>query len=237
VVPCFNEAARLDIKEFVQFVEDRKDIFLLLVDDGSTDTTKSLLQSLVGERMHVLALAVNGGKAEAVRQGILWCLNNLDSQYVGFWDADLATPFCELKRFESVLDDLPDVQIVTGARIKLVGRNITRKWYRHYLGRVFATCVSIAINLAVYDTQCGAKLFRKTALVKEIFDRPFAARWIFDVEILARLMTKRDPVSSIFELPLMRWEDIAGSRLKGRDFLVAIADLVRIFALSKLGRI
>ena len=122
-----------------------------------------------------------------------------------------------------------------GSRVALLGRQIRRSGVRHFLGRAFATAASIVLRLPVYDTQCGAKLFRATPAMAELFSRPFRARWIFDVEILARMIaaaaaTAQSSVNeSIYEYPLERWQDVSGSRLKSHDFLVAAIDLAAIY--------
>lgn len=235
VVPCYNEAARLDPDAFVAFADAHPDVTFLLVDDGSTDTTRQVHAATAARapgRITTLALDANGGKAEAVRRGVLRALDD-GAPAVGFWDADLATPLALIPEFVRVLDERPDVEIVLGSRVRLLGRRIERDPRRHYFGRVAATAVSRMLGLAVYDTQCGAKLFRTTPRLRELFAEPFATRWVFDVEILARWMIATGhrgeaAEQAIVELPLPEWRDVRGSKLKWTDFVRAPLELWRI---------
>ena len=228
VVPCFDEERRLNTAAF----EAYHDADFYFVNDGSRDGTLAVLQSLAAtdpSRLHVLDLAKNGGKAEAVRLGMLAAIGQAD--YVGFWDADLATPLEELQRFVEVLDNRDGVQMVFGARVRLLGRQIGRRASRHYFGRIGATLISASLGLAVYDTQCGAKLFRSSELLREIFAKPFLSRWIFDVEIIARLVQHvghAEAVRALYELPLLVWHDVDGSKVKGRDYFRGLRDLWKI---------
>lgn len=226
VVPCFNEAARLDLARFHAFAAHRPDVRFLFVDDGSTDGTLRRLQALIAEdpaRFGVLRMPENRGKAEAVRRGMLHALAG-PSTYAGFWDADLATPLEEIPAFVGALEDNPAVSVVLGSRVRLLGRSVERRTLRHYLGRVFATAASLTLGLPVYDTQCGAKLFRNVPAVRSLFAEPFTSRWIFDVELLARVVSQAraggpSAHETVLELPLRRWRDVAGSKLRTSDFL------------------
>lgn len=232
VIPCFNEAGRLDVGTIRGFLGDEKDVDLVLVDDGSSDATGDRLTEIqegFEDRVDVLTLPANVGKAEAVRQGILRGLER-EPRSVGFWDADLATPLPAVVALREVLRERPDAEMVFGARVNLLGREIQRNPWRHYLGRIFATAVSVLLGLPIYDTQCGAKIFRVTPDLPALFAEPFETRWLFDVEILARFIQRRGSAAgaAIVEYPLERWVDMAGSKVRSRDFLSAIAGLFRI---------
>jgi dolichyl-phosphate beta-glucosyltransferase len=153
VVPCYNEEKRLDAGVLRGATLPGHDLELVLVDDGSRDGTRAVLESIARDRpgTHVLALEKNSGKAEAVRRGVLDALGR-EPDAVGFWDADLATPLSELPAFVDVLEEHPHVDIVIGSRVKLMGRVIERQTWRHYAGRLFATAASVALDLPVYDT-------------------------------------------------------------------------------------
>jgi dolichyl-phosphate beta-glucosyltransferase len=236
VIPCYDEAARLPRETFRRFASERPDVRLLFVDDGSRDGTLRLLQTLGKEQpgVSVLALPKNAGKAEAVRQG---CLLGFaaSTQYIGYWDADLATPLEAVDDFLAILNRRPKVEIVFGARVKLLGTSIRRSPLRHYLGRVFATAASLALGLGVYDTQCGAKLFRASQAMWLALRRPFLTRWLFDIEILARLIREARSASLppieelVHELPLSEWCEMPGSKVKPSDFPRAFLELIRIY--------
>ena len=233
VVPCFNEAARLQTDAFREFVAKSPYCEFLFVDDGSQDETRSILEGLEqsnGDRFKVLRLDQNQGKAEAVRQGLIKASQG-SAVYVGFWDADLATPLDAIPEFLDVFQERPDLQAVVGSRVKLLGRKIDRTAFRHYAGRVFATFASLVLGIPIYDTQCGAKLFRADAALREVVSKRFRTTWIFDVELIARYghaVRELSLEDMIYELPLRRWADIAGSKLKLRDFFKAVLELNRV---------
>jgi glycosyltransferase involved in cell wall biosynthesis len=233
VVPCFNEAERLNAAAFSAFAHDHEELCFWFVDDGSRDATPVVLESLcraLPARLGFVSLPENVGKAEAVRLGVGRAFAE-GYDFVGYWDADLATPLEEISRFIEVLRQRESCFLVLGSRVQLLGREIERKLSRHYLGRVFATVAAAALGLSIYDTQCGAKLFRNTPTVRRAFEEPFVSRWIFDVELLARILQELGSERTrehIVELPLMRWIDVAGSKLTRADFLRAARELYAI---------
>jgi dolichyl-phosphate beta-glucosyltransferase len=218
VVPCFDEAHRLDADGLAELAEVADHV--VFVDDGSTDATAERLDELVArhpDRFELLRRAHNAGKAEAVRHGLLHLITRHD--VVGYFDADLATPVPELARLAAVLADQPDCQAVLASRVALLGHRVERHAGRHYLGRVYATAASLVLGIPVYDTQCGAKLFRVGPALTAGLEQPFPDRWAFDVELLARLLRPgpgTPPVrpDQLVEVPLREWRDVGGSKLR-----------------------
>jgi dolichyl-phosphate beta-glucosyltransferase len=239
VVPCYNEADRIDVDGFAQFT--RSDLAsLLFVDDGSTDSTCSVLEKLAAELplVDVLPLGSNRGKAEAVRQGMRHALKR-GASVVGYYDADLATPPSELARLVRTLCADPALNGVLGSRVARLGSHIDRRAVRHYTGRVFATAASLALGVAVYDTQCGAKVFRASPQLAAALERPFRSSWSFDVLLLQRLFDGEGPSGGLspdtfVEVPLDEWYDVPGSKVRVGPGLVALVDVVRMGVTRRL---
>lgn len=240
IIPCYNEQRRLAEAPILSLLED-PDVRLLLVDDGSSDGTVERLHAIRLEapaRIEVLALPANQGKAEAVRLGLRRALDS-GAAMAGFADADLSTPPDEILRLAAILRATPEVNAVLGSRVAVLGADIRRKHTRHYLGRVFATFASIILRAPVYDTQCGAKLFRHTPDLEAAIEQPFQSRWAFDVELLGRLMVCAGGYrhARIIEVPLRRWADVSGSKMHPTHMIKAGLDLAGIaLEISRLRR-
>lgn len=228
IIPAWNEATRLQDRAFLDFVASQSLVDLRFVDDGSTDATPARLEAiraLAPDRIAVQRLTLNVGKGEAVRRGLVAAL---DAGYplVGYLDADLSAPLDTALLLRDTLLADPSLALALGSRIKLLGWRVRRSERRHYLGRIFATFASLALGLAVYDTQCGAKALRAGPATAAALAAPFISRWLFDVELVARL---RDAHGPMREVPLPVWDDPGGSSVSALDFLRAPFELWRIW--------
>jgi glycosyltransferase involved in cell wall biosynthesis len=235
VIPCYNERGRLDEQQVGQLLADAR-LRILFVDDGSSDGTGEMLADLRcrhGELVDVHSLASNRGKAEAVRQGMLAALES-SIDYVGYLDADFATPANEFGRLLTLLSTSPQLSAVLGARVSMLGVHIDRRPLRHYLGRVFATGASLVLGMPVYDTQCGAKVFRASPRLRDALSEPFVSRWVFDVELLSRLTvdgyeSTALQLSELKEVPLEEWRDVGGSKVSALDAVRMAKDMGTIW--------
>ncbi|MDR2980090.1 MAG: glycosyltransferase family 2 protein [Bacteroidales bacterium] len=233
IVPCYNEEKRLPLDKFKQFVQKYPDCSLLFVNDGSKDNTLTILNGLAKEHqaINVLDLLQNAGKAEAVRQGMLHAINTHPvPDFVAFYDADMATPASDLYAMIQLADN-QQYHMVVASRILRLGGAIDRTFIRGIMGRVFANAASYVLcNLTVYDTQCGAKVFR-APVAQVIFAKPFITNWIFDVELFARMIIQyglQEVYMKVYEFPLSAWRDVQGSKVSKMDFIRQIYDMYKI---------
>ena len=234
VIPCYNEEKRLDLSQYSSNLFAFPNLKLLFVNDGSSDETLSLLLNLrekFPRQVEVLNLKENKGKANAIRAGMYYQLEKDDDlDCIGYLDADLATSIKEGLSIAKLISKSKKIDFAFGSRISKVGSKIDRKPFRHIIGRIIATLISSILRLNVYDTQCGAKVFsKKTARIA--FKDPFISRWLFDVEIFARLLSE-DPKNGeqkMLEVPLKKWIDKDGSKVKFTYVFTLFIDLYRIW--------
>ena len=227
IVPCYNEEERLNLLEFEKYSSE---ISFIFANDGSSDKTEEIIRDFIFDKngMYLYNLKQNSGKAEAIRQTMNHVLDSEiynEYKWIGFFDADLATPIWEIKNFFTYAQTYEiSIDAIWGSRIYRLGSNIVRSSLRHYLGRIFATVIGTVLKIKSYDSQCGAKIFKRE-LCEKSFREPFLSKWIFDVELLLRLEG-----SNIIEYPLRSWEDIPGSKLKvGKEIFRVLFDIFKIW--------
>ena len=201
VIPCYNEAK--DIASNVQKVQDylnekKIDHELLLVNDGSKDNTKEVIESIPG----VVALSYdkNRGKGGAVKYGI----ENATGDYVLFMDADLST---DISAIEKVVELGPSYDMIVGSR-HAKGSVIKKKqpFLRVFIGRCCRFLVRMLFHTKLKDTQCGFKAMQIDA-AKKIVSKQLVTNFAFDVEYI--YIAKLNNLS-MYELGIT-WSDDRGS--------------------------
>jgi dolichyl-phosphate beta-glucosyltransferase len=234
VIPCYNEEKRIQSKSFEDFLKHFHNIHLCFVNDGSIDKTINILDEIVNRHpnnSNLINLDRNRGKGEAVRAGANYLLSQSSFDLIGYWDADLSTPLIEIPRFIEIFNEFPQVYFVSGSRVLMMGYQIERLWFRHYIGRIFATIVSLFLRLPIYDTQCGAKLI-KAKLCGNIFREKFCSKWVFDVELIARfimLLGYERSKKGFIEVPLKKWQDKGGSKLSFLSIFLILKEMNSVF--------
>jgi dolichyl-phosphate beta-glucosyltransferase len=208
VIPAYNEVQRLPrtIEHIERYLDGRGVNYeLILVDDGSADGTRQVMDEAAARnpRVRLEALPSNRGKGRALAAGVAVARGD----EVLVTDADLSTPIEELEKLEAALKAGAGVAIgsrsVKGSRIE-----IQQPIYRVLMGKAFNLIVQIALLPGIWDTQCGFKLFRAD-VAQPVFAALTTDGFGYDPEVL--FLAKRRGVR-IAEVPVV-WRNSAPTKV------------------------
>ena len=231
VVPAYNEALRLPgtldaIRAYLAGTRTEADI--IVVDDGSTDGTASLVRDLARSwhtgNLEVISYQPNRGKGSAVREGVLAARQDV----VVMTDADLSTPISEMPKLLAA--------IAGGASVAVGSRYLDRQLlevrqplYRELSASLYNRAVQRWLIPGIRDTQCGFKAFQRPAGV-ELFTPLIIQGFAFDVEILYRAHRRG---MTITEVPVI-WRDMSGSTVQPlKHAITSTLSLVKIRVMTR----
>ena len=185
VVPCYNEEQRLPrtIEQVERYLDDKNlDYELILVDDGSTDGTRLIMDAAAERNQFVRleALPQNRGKGRALAEGVA----SARGSEILVTDADLSTPIEELEKLQAQLDQGAGVAIASRA-LRASRVEVSQPVYRVLMGKVFNLLVQAVLLPGIWDTQCGFKLFRAD-VAHDAFGRLTTDGFGYDPEVLYR---------------------------------------------------
>ncbi|WP_425236469.1 response regulator [Ulvibacterium sp.] len=232
VIPCYNEEERLLSSEFKAFAHKNLGYHLCFVNDGSTDNTLAVLEELKEANptnISVYNCEKNGGKAEAVRQGMQHLIKDQQFDYIGFLDADLSTDFRDFDDLAKTIEN-SDFKIVSGSRISRMGADITKESARKIISKTINLIIQTILGMPFKDTQCGAKIMDRE-IAATVFRKKFITKWLFDVEIFMRMRKfygREQAKQLICEQPLKRWIHADGSKLSMKDSIKIVGQLGQI---------
>jgi len=236
VIPAYNEEAIIaeTLARVVAYLETIGPHEVIVVDDGSRDTTPAIIQAFAErhECVRLISNPGNRGKGYAVRNGVL----HTRGRYVLYTDADLVYPIEGVAPFLAALRAGADVAIGSrshaGTLFALHPRHFSYIYQRYLIGRAYIALVNRLLRLGVTDTQCGFKAFRGE-VARDIFARLHLDDFAFDVEALfvARQLGYR-----VVELPVyFLYLGEQSSVELVQDSLRMLRDLWRIYRLGRAG--
>jgi dolichyl-phosphate beta-glucosyltransferase len=223
VIPAFNEERRLvrtltETLAFLALQDYASEV--LVVDDGSTDATTSIVREFrdVSQgRVRLLQNPGNRGKGFAVRHGVM----NSQGRVILFFDADLSTPLSEVRK---VMDPIQAGRCDVAIGSRRVSERSTQSVIRRLLGRLFVQLRRTLLGLSFQDTQCGFKAMRRES-AHTIFGHQTIEGFAFDVEIL---MIAESQAWRTVEVPVL-WADQPGSKVQPVNAsLSMLRDLIRL---------
>jgi len=207
VIPAHNEEHRLPptLTEYAEFFGGKlgDDVELIVVVNHCSDGTEAIARKAAKScpQIRVVVEPNRIGKGGAVELG----MRMAKGDWIGFVDADGAT---SASVFFQLFENKGDEGCIIGSRwIEGALVNPKQSWIRRMASRVLNKLVVHGLfGLAVHDSQCGAKLFRREVLDK-ILPESTEPGWAFDIDLLCRVKRLGYVIR---ELPI-EWHHVPGN--------------------------
>ncbi|MEW6610451.1 MAG: glycosyltransferase [Patescibacteria group bacterium] len=221
IVPVYNEEALIEenVHAIVDFFSARNiDWELIVVDDGSSDSTVQLLETA---KMNYASLKVvsihHQGKGSAVREG---CMQS-KGDWMLFFDIDLSTPLLTFDRFWKKRGERT---VLIGSRELDESKVVKHQWWaKEYAGKLGNILTRLLLPLPYKDTQCGFKMFPGS--YRQLLPKTAINGAAFDIEWL--LIAKENGYD-IEEVPV-EWTNREESKFTLRSYGESLGELWRIY--------
>lgn len=194
IIPAYNEEKRIGstLEEYGRFFQRLKggrklDFEILIVINNTKDKTEEIVKEKQKRFKEIRYINFKeGGKGFAITEGFKDALTR-DSNIIGFVDADMAT---RPEAYYDLIKNIGNYGGVIASRYvegSMVNPKQTTK--RIIVSRIFNCLIRSILLIPYRDTQCGAKLFKRTVIEKTIPNLKMS-KWAFDVDLLFSIRKK-----------------------------------------------
>ncbi|MGL4607538.1 MAG: glycosyltransferase [Eubacteriaceae bacterium] len=228
--PVLDEERRLEkgILKTLIFLTKNKlfDYQLTIVDNGSTDRTQEISESLCEKHPQVQYLKTpKKGVGVALRTGI----KENQCEIIGYMDIDLSTRLDHLTMVKEIFESKPEVEIIKGSRLLPNSQVMGRKVMRELTSRGLNRLLHQVFNNRFSDALCGFDFFRKDTIEKLVALSSQDDGWFYCVELLLR--AEHEGIA-VYDIPVI-WQDDYDTKVKiiktVEDYLKQIVRLKREF--------
>lgn len=230
IIPAYNEGKiiKFSLRKLISYLSNKKYYWeLIVVDDGSNDSTSQIVKKFFKKNVRLVKLSHNRGKGAALREGML----NANGDIILYMDCDLSVPLENVDIFFDRLKNDTDIAIAS-RRLKDSKIEVHQSWLRENMGRVFTLLTRLITNIKISDFTCGFKGFRRNS-AQSIFSISKIDRWAYDAEIMF-IANKKG--FRILELPV-KWFNRKDTRVRLKNVILeSFRDLIKIRINDILGK-
>jgi len=233
IIPCNNEQNKFPFNNFLHFAQDHPEVLLCFVIEESKEKTLAMLKGMQTDNLQnicVYLLDKKVDKAEAVRQGMMYISKNSAVPLLGYLDTDLNTKPEEWLEMAKHKEQYPKFGAIVGKRMQRFSANTNTDDKRSLFSRIMKMIIQFILKSPFQNIYRGAKIFERN-LVPFLFNTPFMAPWLIDVEIFLRLQNKFGKTSlqkGVLEFPLVQWKETSHSRLPFKHTIKIAVQLLKL---------
>jgi dolichol-phosphate mannosyltransferase len=217
IIPAYNEEHRITpLFDAIAMFDGE---FIVVCDGG--DRTADIVNRIAAQRQDLTIRCLRFDHRLGKGGGVIAGLMAARSPLVGYFDADGSTSVDEMKRLFLSLSEVDGAigsRWIAGSNLK-VRQNVLRQLE----SRAFNLLIRVLFGLSYHDTQCGAKVFKKSA-IDAVLPLMISRGFEFDVELLWRL---RNAGFRVAEVPIA-WQNKGDSRVQKRDMIRMLSGLFRV---------
>jgi len=217
IIPAYNEEHR--ITPFFDAIDGFEGELIVVCDGG--DSTADIVDRIAKQRQDLTIRCLRFDHRLGKGGGVIAGLEAARSPLVGYFDADGSTGVDEMKRLFlslSTADGAIGSRWIDGSTLK-----VRQSFLRQMESRAFNLIIRVLFGLSYHDTQCGAKVFKKSA-IDAVLPLMISRGFEFDVELLWRL---QDAGFRVTEVPI-EWQNKGDSRVRKRDMIGMLSGLFRV---------
>lgn len=184
IIPCYNEEKNIPLilDGFKKAVKSRNDVELIMVDNGSSDGTKKILENLLPQYPFARGIEVKINQGYGF--GILAGLKEAKGEYIGWTHGDLQTPPADILKALGIIEKADNSQ-----NIYVKGKRIGRSLFDRFFTFGMSVFEFLFLGELLYDINAQPNIFHRSFF--ECWENP---PYDFSLDLYAFYLAKKQGI-------------------------------------------